>query len=130
MKAQSSSGLGGAAPAFGKRLDADQYNKDGLVDVWVSASVQQIYDIDTATQTFGFDAWINCLYRDPKLQKDPDKYRKGMYIAHEDAKELLAWDFYPVFHCVNNRGDMTVIVVLMCRRDRGRRSICLPISIT
>lgn len=98
----------------GSELDPTLYNKsargqNGVSDVWVSASVQQIFDVDTATQTFGIDAWINCLYFDPKVQSEPQNYRKGEYIAEDAQKEKLTWDYYPVFHLMNNRGDCAVV---------------------
>ena len=63
----------------GRQLDPSQYNRNGLVDVWVSASVQQVFDIDTATQTFGLDAWINCLYFDPKVQREATEFRASQH---------------------------------------------------
>lgn len=87
------------------RLDHTQYNKNGRADVWVSVSVQQVFDIDTSTQTYGVDLWVNCLYFDPKLQQNPGEYWKGQYIQEDDQKEKLTWDYYPVFHLLNNRGE-------------------------
>ena len=54
-------------------------------------------------ETFGMDIWINCLYYDPKVQENPTKYRKGEYIAPEDALEKLDWDYFPLPHLFNNR---------------------------
>mmetsp|Transcript_71847 Transcript_71847/g.222819 ORF Transcript_71847/g.222819 Transcript_71847/m.222819 type:complete len:379 (-) Transcript_71847:22-1158(-) len=96
---------GGETLLGSQRLDHTQYNQNGLADVWVSISVQQVFDIDTSTQTYGVDLWVNCLYFDPKLQQNPDEYFKGQYIQEDDQKEKLTWDYYPVFHMLNNRGE-------------------------
>ena len=88
----------------GPVLTASDYNKDGKSDIWVSVSIQQIFDIDTASETFGLDTWINCLYFDPKIQSNSDKHKKGGYIDPTgDIFEHLDYDYFPVFHILNNR---------------------------
>jgi len=72
-------------------------------DVWVSSSVQSLSHINSGTQTFALDVWVNCLYHDPKVKSDAGNFFKGQYIDPDTAKSVLDWDSLPVFHWINNR---------------------------
>ena len=50
----------GAVPK--EKISRWGHENDGKGKVWVSASIQQIYNVNSSSQEFDADVWINCLY--------------------------------------------------------------------
>lgn len=83
-------------------MDNTSSSNDGAA-VWTSVSIQQIQSVDTSSQTFSADVWINCLYFDPKVMANPGNYKKGAYIDPGKALEFLDYDHFPVYHLTNDK---------------------------
>merc|ERR1719189_2144603 len=77
------------------------------IDVWVSSNVQSLFDINSSAQTFALDLWVNCIYVDPKVKSNAEKFSKGQFIDPSKALEQLDWNYFPVFHWLNNREPAT-----------------------
>mmetsp|Transcript_30801 Transcript_30801/g.69136 ORF Transcript_30801/g.69136 Transcript_30801/m.69136 type:complete len:375 (+) Transcript_30801:159-1283(+) len=117
------------------------HENDGKGKVWVSASIQQIYNVNSSSQEFDADVWINCLYYDPRVKKNASGYKKGGYIDPDSALEHLDYDSYPVFHLMNDRGvsevdkyiqiydEPSIGSVLYCRRFTGTFSCVCDVKL-